>query len=390
MTTDHDKPNVRGDSLANEERRNFFALSAKFGVTAALAAAAAGTLGSSEAAAQTAKEEKERESAAKYKMIVGTAYRIGATRGLPMMQLNFKENIQNFSNGKIYVKLSSGGALGVGTQLAQKTQAGTIQVGQHSLSNFAPFAPSVDLINIPYWCGDNQQYVNLVTSDVWKKEVDTKVEANGFKPLIYLTFDPRTASMRKGLRDEPFKTPEDLKGIKFRVPGSKILAEFYRLLGANPTPVAWGETATAIKQGVADALDPSVEGLWIFGFGDILSNVTFNRSVPDGNVYSCNLEWLKSLDEETQNAVLFASDVTFQQNLAQVPASRAYAMAEMAAKGVDFYSPTEEEMQQWVEKGGHQRSEWDAVKKELAGSIATFDKLKEAANERGRYYVHDI
>lgn len=376
--------------LANEERRRFLDLTARTGVTAALVAAAGGTLASGPAAAQTASEERDREEAAKHTMVLGTAYRVGSTRGFPMMQLNFKENIQNFTNGSVYVKLASGGALGTGTQLAQKTQAGTIQVSQHSISNFAPFAPAVDLINVPYWCGDNQQFVNLVTSETWKTEVESKVEQNGFKPLVYLTVDPRTASMRRGLRDEPFRTPEDLRGVKFRVPGSKILAQFYQMLGANPTPIAWGETASALQQGVADALDPSVEGLWVFGFGDILSWVTFNRPVPDGNVYSCNLEWLNSLDADTRDAILRASEVTQAQNLAQVPASRAFAMAEMAKGGVQFYSPTEEERAQWAETAGHQKSEWDPVKIELAGSLAAFDGLLEAANTRGQYFVDDI
>src|SRR3546814_14303569 len=82
------------------------------------------------------------------------------------------------------------------------------------------------------------------------------VEAKGFKPLWYVCIVPRTAALRKGIKG-PVKTPEDLAGLKFRVPGSKILQQYYRLLGANPTPVAWGETASAIKQGVADALDPA-------------------------------------------------------------------------------------------------------------------------------------
>lgn len=94
-----------------------------------------------------------------------------------------------------------------------------------------------------------------------------------------------------------------MSGIKFRVPGSKILQQFYRLLGANPTPVAWGETPSAIKQGVADALDPSVEALNVFGFKDVLSWVTFNRAVPDSQVFSCNLEWFKSLPPHIQEGI---------------------------------------------------------------------------------------
>lgn len=268
--------------------------------------------------------------------------------------------------------------------------SGTIQRAQHSLSNFAPFAPAVDLINIPYWCGLNQQFVNLVTSDAWKQEVDRRVEEKGFKPLLYFCIDPRTAAMRRGLRNEPFRTPADLAGVKFRVPGSKILAQFYRMLGANPTPVAWGETPSAIKQGVADALDPAVGALYAFGFSDILAWVTFNKPVPDSQVYSMNREWFDGLPADVQEGLLFAGEVTFQQNLAQVPASRAFAMAEMRKAGVQFYVPTEDELQQWIDAAGAQRPEWDDIKKELVGDLAIFEKLREAAQTPSKYYVHDM
>ena len=371
------------------ERRRFLALSVKYGFTAAVVAGAAGSLMlSEEAAAATAKEEKEREKDAKYKMTVATAYVLGASRSYPIMQLDFKENIQNMTNGQVYVKLAPGGQLGAGGALAQKVQQGTIQAAQHSLSNFAPFAPTVDLINLPYFCGANQKFTNLVSSDTWREEVHSKVEAKGFKPLWYVVIDPRVVALRKG-GDGPIKTPDDLSGIKFRVPGSKMLQQYYRTIGANPTPVAWGETPSAIKQGVADALDPAVGALFVFGFKDILSWVTFTRAVPDSQVYSCNLEWFNGLPLEVREGIEFASEVTSHQNLSKVPAARAYAMAEMSKSGVQFYTPTADELEQWIQKGGHQNAEWDSYKKELAGSIATFDKLLEAANTQGRYYVND-
>jgi TRAP-type C4-dicarboxylate transport system substrate-binding protein len=303
--------------------------------------------------------------------------------------LNIKENIQNATIGQVYVKLAAGGQLGVGTKLAEKVQAGTVHAAQFSLSNFAPFAPAVDLINIPYWVGPNQKFVNLVTSTAWKTEVNSRVEAKGFTPLFYFCIDPRTTAIRRGV-DGPIKTPEDLQGIKFRVPGSKILQQYYRLIGANPTPVAWGETAAAIKQGVADALDPALGALYAFGFKDILSWVTFNAPVPDSQVYACNGEWLKGLPGGIREGIEFASEITFQQNLAQVPASRAFAMAEMAKAGVQYYVPTADEIGAWAKAGGHQRPEWDDWKKELGGSIETFNKLLEAANPDGAPRVLDV
>ncbi|HEY5719229.1 MAG TPA: TRAP transporter substrate-binding protein, partial [Gammaproteobacteria bacterium] len=339
-------------------------------------------------AAQTAKEEKEREEAAKHTMVIATAYILGASRSYPIMQLDFKENIQNATNGKVYVKLAPGGQLGAGGALAQKVQGGTIQAAQHSLSNFAPFAPAVDLINLPYFCGANQRFVNLVTSKAWQDEVHPKVEAKGFKTLFYVVIDPRVVAIRKGGAGAVYN-PGDLNGVKFRVPGSKMLQQYYRMVGANPTPVAWGETPSAIKQGVADALDPSVGALYVFGFKDILSHVTFTQAVPDSQVYSCNLEWFKGLPKDVQEGIDFASEITMQQNLAKVPAARNYAMAELRKSGVQFHSLTDAQLDTWKAAGGYQRSEWDEFKKELAGSMEVFSKLEEGANTQSRHYVHD-
>ncbi|MCY3980718.1 MAG: TRAP transporter substrate-binding protein [Alphaproteobacteria bacterium] len=374
--------------IASVERRNFLKMAGAGGFTAAAVAAATGTLWSNEASAQTAKEEDDRMKAAAHIMTVATAYVLTADRSYPIMQLDFKENVQNATNGKVYVKLAAGGQLGVGSALAQKVQGGTIQAAQHSLSNFAPFAPVVDLINLPYLCGANQRFVNLVTSEHWKKTVHPKVEERGFKPLYYVVIDPRVVAVRKGGAGAVM-TPSDLAGVKFRVPGSKMLQQYYRLVGANPTPVAWGETPSAIKQGVADALDPAVGALYVFGFKDILSHVTFTRAVPDSQVYSCNLEWFDGLPGDVKEGIEFASEITSQQNLAKVPAARNYAMAELRKSGVEFHSLSADQLAEWEAAGGYQRSEWDSFKTEFAGSMDAFEKLVEAAGTQSRYYVHD-
>ncbi len=374
--------------LASAARRNFLKLTGTGAFTAAMVAGAGGVLWSSKAVAQTANEERDREKAADHVMTLATAYVLGASRSYPIMQLDLKENIQNATNGKVYVKLAPGGQLGAGGSLVQKVQGATIQAAQHSVSNFAPFASTVDLINMPYLCGSNQRFTNLVTSDFWNSEVHPKVEAAGFKALFYVNIDPRVVAVRKGGAGAVL-SPSDLSGVKFRVPGSKMLQQYYRMVGANPTPVAWGETPSAIKQGVADALDPSVGALYVFGFKDILSHVTFTQAVPDSQVYSCNLEWFNSMPADVQEGIMWGSEMTAHQNLAKVPSARAYAMAELTKAGVEFHSLSEDQLGEWKEAGGFQRSEWDEFKTELAGSMDAFAKMEEAAGTQGKYYVHD-
>ena len=106
------------------ERRRFLKLSAGFGVTAAMVALSKGALGSQEASAQVVRKEAELKAAAAHTMILGTAYAPGVSRSYPIMQLDFKENIQNASLGKIYVKLASAGQVGANAPLDPTSPAG--------------------------------------------------------------------------------------------------------------------------------------------------------------------------------------------------------------------------------------------------------------------------
>ena len=74
----------------------------------------------------------------------------------------------------------------------------------------------------------------------------------------------------------------------------------------------------------------------------------------------------------------------------QVPASRAFAMAEMAKAGTKYYAPNDDELSQWKAVAGAQRPEWNDLKKKLAGSLAKFDEFREAAETQAQYYVNDV
>jgi len=117
--------------------------------------------------------------------------------------------------------------------------------------------------------------------------------------------------------------------------------------------------------------------------------VTFTQAVPDAQVYSCNLEWFNSLPANVQDGVMFGAEITAQQNLAKVPGARNYAMAELVKSGVEFHQLSAAQLKQWEETGGYQRSEWDQFKKDLAGSMAAFERLEAAVNTQSRFYVHD-
>ena len=171
--------------------------------------------------------------------------------------------------------------------------------------------------------------------------------------------------------------------MKMRVPSSKLLQQFYRLAGANPTVVAWGETPSALKQGVADGLDPAVGALYTSGFIGILEAITTVESVPDAQMFAANYKWFESLPKNLQQAFDDASAKTQVESFAQILVARKTSMEALGKAGIKFHAPSADEHRKWVEACGEQRAEWNDIKKELAGSIDMFDKLKTAANTKG-------
>ena len=154
--------------------------------------------------------------------------------------------------------------------------------------------------------------------------------------------------------------------------------------------VPWGETATAIKQGVADGLDPAIAALATFGFQDLLSNISYIRSVPDAQMFAANAAWYQQLPAELRSAFDAANEQTQVETFAQIERARTESMRLLREGGCAFYNPTDAEMKQWVDTCGEQRKEYEEFKLQFAGSLAAFDGFKKAANTKGPITVPDF
>jgi len=326
-------------------------------------------------------------SSEEYTMDFATAYAEGTTEVYPVMQNEFIENIEQETDGRISVNHHPNGVLGAGSTLANQVQNNTIQVAQFSFANFSPYADAVDLVNLPYFAGTNQEFTNLVTSDAWDEIVHENVRQNGFEPLFYLVIDPRAVAFGKGV--EPALDPSGMEGVRHRIPGSDILGDAWEMIGANPTPVAWGETPSAIQEGVADSLHTAPQAYVAFGFTDVISDIVLTNMVEDAQVYAMNHEWFNNLPDDLQDSVRTAAEKTFRQNLEQVPVSRQNAYDELEGAGATIHSLSDDEIGAWRDAMGHQRSEWDDWKTDLAGDMETFERLEAASQEQSDYTVEE-
>nr|WP_269431105.1 TRAP transporter substrate-binding protein [Photobacterium gaetbulicola] len=117
------------------------------------------------------------------------------------------------------------------------------------------FEPTYKTISLPYLFRDAEHMHTFMRSDTAEKLLSSS-EGKGFIGVTLYDSGSRSFYSKK-----PIKTPEDLKGLKIRVPESPTMIEMIRLLGAKATPVPFTEVYTALQQGVIDAAENNIPSL---------------------------------------------------------------------------------------------------------------------------------
>jgi len=162
----------------------------------------------------------------------------------------FAELVAKNTNGRIAVKVFPQSQLANGSQKAEleMLQTGVLDMTWDSPIILALFLDKrFDVFNLP-WLYPSMDVANKVAdgpmgelANRWLAEkgiVGLGIGVNGYREL--------TNSKR------PISSPDDMKGIKFRVAGSKLYLETFKLLGANAVTMSFGEVFTSLQQGVID------------------------------------------------------------------------------------------------------------------------------------------
>ena len=107
--------------------------------------------------------------------------------------------------------------------------------------------------------------------------------------------------------NKPIYGPEDLKGLKLRLPEIKSWVEIWKQLGALPTPVAWPEVFTSLQTGVVEGQETPFELIYSAKLYEVQKYVMLTEHLPGYWHWVINDSYLRSLDAKTQKLVL---DVT--------------------------------------------------------------------------------
>lgn len=95
----------------------------------------------------------------------------------------------------------------------------------------------------------------------------------------------------------------DLNGQKIRIAQDELNIEMWKDMGANPTPMSWGEVITSLSTGTVEALDHSLGVFNDFSIHEIAPYITITNHASSPFPIVCSLDWINSLSAEDRALV---------------------------------------------------------------------------------------
>lgn len=221
-----------------------------------------------------------------------------------------------------------------GTELLAM-QRGNLDMSALSIPDFQRQIPAWGIVGNAYVFRDKDHMFKVWNGDVGK-QLFKMAEDIGIKVLSVHYIGTRHVSLRI---KKKINTPADMAGIRLRMPAGEGWQFLGECLGANPTPVAFGEVYAALQTGAIDAQDNPMPLTKTMKFYEVLSQYVLTGHLVNCNLFSIAKKKWDSLTPAQQAKLQTASTDYSATVSAQFAAEETELAAFFKSQGLDVYTP---------------------------------------------------
>lgn len=211
----------------------------------------------------------------------------------------FAELVSERTEGEISIEIYPSDQLGNQTQLVEGTLLGTNDMVLTSDAVLSNFVPEVGMINLPFIFRDSDHVRAALDGEVGQK-LSAMVEDQGAVVIGWWDNGFRHITNSRN----PIETPEDIDGMQLRVPEGPVFVSTFEALGANPTPISFGELYSALQLGVVDGQENPPAHILTQKFHEVQDYVSRTGHIYLSSPVLINKNLLDSLSEEHQSVIL--------------------------------------------------------------------------------------
>lgn len=227
-------------------------------------------------------------------VVAGSPYDLGAKR--------FAELVDAYTHRALQVKVFPSSQLGQEQNTSKDVQLGTLDFTLVAINNATMWYKPLDVMVLPFIFRDRDHVNAVINGPVGQELMENYRKASGVRIISFFEWGDRGIINKT----RAIEKPDDLKGIKIRLPKNAVMLDSYNAIGATTTAIDWGELYAALQQGVADGLEGPPQGMIDMKFTDFLKYYSYVPVFYGVSVVIMNDKSFQAMPKAQQDAILRA------------------------------------------------------------------------------------
>ncbi len=246
----------------------------------------------------------------------------------------FKKSVEEGSNGELQVNLFMGGQLGSEKEVLELLKIGQTQMALTGGLYRSDYAKEYDPITIPFLF-PNWEAVEAFYAGSFGDKIRQRADEQGG----LVDFGPQKRAPRHMTANRKIVVPEDMKGMKLRLPQVPIWVAVWKELGTLPVVVPAPEIYMAMKTGLVEAHENSLVSPYSRNLHEVQKYIILTAHVSFPWEWVASKAWFEKLSPEHQKIILQAVEEARKYGTQIEDEKDQFYLEELKKRGMEIIEP---------------------------------------------------
>lgn len=210
----------------------------------------------------------------------------------------FKKEVEAKTGGKVEVNIFPSSQLGKIRDMIEGLRVGTVQLVIEAPSRLETYSKYGEVFKLPYLVETRDQLEAVYASDYGQELLEKLAVDSGIAVIAVGWRGARHITSNREIRK-----PEDMAGLKIRVPPNDLPVAIFKHLGASPTPMDFNEVYLALQQGIIDAQENPMETNWPNRLHEVTKFLVLTGHIKDAAGFMMSKQFLDGMPADIQAIV---------------------------------------------------------------------------------------
>ena len=257
------------------------------------------------------------------------------------------DRIRKATGGRLEIKLFPANQLGSDTDLLSQVRSGGVEFFNQASVVLSTLVPQAGILNTGFAFHDYPEVWRAMDGPLGTY-VRTQIEKVG---LLTMSKPWDNGFRHVTTSSKPVRTPEDLKGMKLRVPAAPMLSSLFTALGASPTPINFNEVYSALQTKLVEGQENPLAIISTARLYEVQKYCSLTNHVWDAYWILGNRKAVERLPKDVQEIVRRELDKAATDERADIAALSVSLRTDLAAKGVQVIEPDKRAFKEALAKG---------------------------------------